>query len=54
MGQYNRHLLQPFGLDSARNFTDFWPHYDRPDLLAPAILAQYPGGRRRGGPGVAE
>ncbi|KAG7166157.1 Transmembrane protein 135-like [Homarus americanus] len=32
MNTYNRHLLVPFGLDSARDYSDFWPSYD-PDHI---------------------
>lgn len=28
MGQYNRQLLDPWGLDSARDFMNFWPDYN--------------------------
>ncbi|CAL4170360.1 unnamed protein product, partial [Meganyctiphanes norvegica] len=28
MGQYNRQLLDPWGLDSARHFMNFWPDYN--------------------------
>jgi len=28
MGEFNRHLLYPYKMDSGQNFKHFWPHYD--------------------------
>ncbi|XP_018027650.1 transmembrane protein 135 [Hyalella azteca] len=43
MAQFNRHLLYPYKMDSARNFNGFWPDYKLEDL-SPAFLHAYPDG----------
>nr|XP_045581074.1 transmembrane protein 135-like [Procambarus clarkii] len=38
---YNRHLLAPFGLDSAKDFEHFWPNYD-PNFISEAVKKMNP------------
>uniref|UniRef100_A0A2P2I6Q3 Transmembrane protein 135-like n=2 Tax=Hirondellea gigas TaxID=1518452 RepID=A0A2P2I6Q3_9CRUS len=40
IGEFNRHLLHPYGQDSGRNFQHFWPDYKR--QVPHALLAKYP------------